>query len=81
MSVVQRNFVGRGKSCKHSCCRKVKVLNILKVCLLSWLSYPVYPAPQYFSTLSHKRHDLIKKTIQHTKHIFVFATTLKHFSF
>ena len=70
---------GVRESHKHSCCRKVKVLNILKACLLSWLSYPVCLALQYFSTLSHKRHDF-NKILFNIKCIVSFSIQLWNIS-
>jgi len=35
------------------------------------------PAVQYFSTLSHKRHDFRKKNIfEHKMYVLIFSTTL-----
>jgi len=31
-----------------------------------------YPAVQYFSTCSHKRHDLQKKVIEHKMCVLIF---------
>ena len=37
------------------------------------LSSVVCPAVQYFSKLSHKRHDL-KKVVEHRMHVLIFST-------
>ena len=42
------------------------------------------PAPEYFSTLSHKRHDFKKKKVTENKNVcfdFLYKFCLKHFSF
>ena len=40
------------------------------------LSPVAYPALQYFSTFSHKRHDFRKKNIEHKMCVLIFCTTL-----
>jgi hypothetical protein len=39
------------------------------------LSPVASPALQYFSTLSHKRHDLKKKVITHKMCVAIFSTS------
>jgi hypothetical protein len=47
------------------------------------LSFSACPVPQYFSTLSHKRHDFRKKKVIDHEMCFDFFYNfcLKHFSF
>ena len=35
----------------------------------------------YFSALYHKWHDFQEKNLLNTNYVFIFSTTLKHFSF
>ena len=42
----------------------------------AFLSYVTCPAVQYFSTLSHKRHDFRKKNVIEYKRCLTFSTNL-----
>jgi hypothetical protein len=46
------------------------------------LSFVAWPVPPYFSTLSHKRYDLLKNVIERKMCVdFLYKICLKHFSF
>jgi len=45
------------------------------------LSSVAYPAPPYYSTLSHKRHDFQKNVNEQRMCVLIFSKNLKLFSF
>jgi len=52
-------------------------------CIAHTCTSMLRPSLQYFSTLSHKRYDIRKKSFEHKILLLTFSTTffLKHFSF
>jgi hypothetical protein len=73
------------RSCNH--CFRGKALSItysecVSVALGIWhekrmgriISSVICPAVQYFSTLSHKRHDFREKAIEHEMCVLIFST-------
>jgi len=51
-------------------------LGISTQCACAVLSTVVCPAPQYFSTLSHKRHDFKKEKVEQKMCVLFFPTLL-----
>jgi len=47
----------------------------MQCCACAILSSVTYRALQYISTLSHRRHDFLKKVLKHTMCISIFSTT------
>jgi hypothetical protein len=45
-------------------------------CACAILSSVAFPVLQYFSTLSHKRHDFQKKVIGHRMCVLIVSTTI-----